>query len=184
MRQSIVGAYAICALTGACSTTRVALTPQPPALVEALRHVPATSPSLPRSDSDSIVATVLEQIAFHGTVDLPPARLVVVKRDSAFPSSSALPRIGSITFFLLTEGDIRRVADRSGELSYLNVDHPKILGDSAVVSVSTALVVDAARADRGYGRYYRGPWNLGGCAWALKRVKGSWRVLKPLCLIV
>jgi hypothetical protein len=149
-------------------------------LTNPLDEIAPAIPTPPRTQDDTLRALVLAEVLQHGTVDLEPRpAFVILQADSGSRlTTSALPHAQTTTFYLLTHTEIQDIADRSGDLKYLQVAPAIVQADSAKVYVGTAFALQ-----RTPGRQVvllAG----GGCDWPLVRESAQWRPLAPrLCLI-
>jgi len=146
---------------------------------EALRDVRPAIPIDPQTTQDTLHSLVLERALRQGTVDFPAgARLVILQRDSSISSPAGLPHVDAVTYYLLSHAEIQRLADRSGDIIYLQVTSPRIQGDSAKVWLGTSFALQR-RPGRSVVLLAGG-----GCSWSLKREAGKWHLFDPtLCLV-
>jgi len=156
-------------LSSACAATVT--------FTEAVARLPRTSPELPLTAQDTIVALVIREAVLRGIPDFPPQRQVVVQRVPEVVSSRALPRIDSVSFFLLDTAQMTKMAAQVGDFGYLRPHAPRIYGDTAVVSLATEL----ALKPRPHRMLLLGG---AGCRWRAVRRSGAWVVDTVLgCLI-
>ena len=140
-------------------------------LDEALARLTPTPPEAPLSAKDSVLSLTLEHVVVHGLPDYQPRSRVVISRDRGFASARVLPRLPSITFYMIDSNQIQAFADRYGSLEYLLVGSATAQGDSATADIGYDFAV---RRHPG-----RGPVALGGgggCYWILRRHDHVWQI--------
>ena len=127
-------------------------------------------PLPPRSSWDSVVAVVLQHAVTHGLPDYRPQRRILIQSDSAFISPSALPRIDSIDFVLLDNGQAQQAANELGDLNVLTVARFTLGGDTAVVSAVSRWVWQQRTNRLGMMA------SMSACEFRLRRLGGAWQV--------
>ena len=127
-------------------------------------------PLPPRSSWDSVVAVVLQHAVTHGLPDYRPQRQILIQSDSAFISPSALPRIDSIDFVLLDNGQVQRAADELGDLDVLTVARFNLGGDTAMASAVSRRVWQQRPGRLGM------MGSMSACEFRLRRLGGAWQV--------
>ena len=89
-----------------------------PSIQQALSYVAKPAVGMPPlSLRDSVQSLVLKGIAEGGTIDYPAhMSVIIVRRDSMFPSTFAVPQMDSVTFYVLDAATIQRLANQVGDL--------------------------------------------------------------------
>ena len=142
-----------------------------PPLRQGLARLTPARPQPPLSAIDSLLSLALEQAVIHGVADFPPHSREVIIRNSPFASAHVLPRMDSVTFYIVDSAQIQTLADRYGNVSYLLLGTTTIEADSATAAIGNTF---ALRRSPG-----RGPGVLmagGGCYWILRRHDGTWQI--------
>ena len=140
-------------------------------LDEALARLTPTLPEPPLSAKDSVLSLALERVVVYGGVlDYHLRSRVVISRDRGFASARVLPRLPSITFYIVDSTQIQALADRFGSIDYLLVGSSSVQADSATAAIGHDFAV---RRQPG-----RGPFIAGGsgCYWILRRLDRVWQI--------
>ena len=142
-----------------------------PPLRQGLARLNPARPQPPLSTIDSLLSLALEQAVIHGVADFPPHSREIIIRNSPFASAHVLPRMDSVTFYIVDSAQIQTLADRYGDVSYLLLGTTTTEADSATAAIGNTF---ALRRSPG-----RGPVVLmagGGCYWILRRHDGRWQI--------
>src|SRR5205809_3758198 len=86
-----------------------------PPLRQGLARLNPARPQPPLSTIDSLLSLALEQAVIHGVADFPPHSREVIIRNSPFASAHVLPRMDSVTFYIVDSAQIQTLADRRSE---------------------------------------------------------------------
>lgn len=140
-------------------------------LDEALARLTPTLPEAPLSAKDSVRSLALERAVVYGVRDYQPRSRVVISRDRGFASARVLPRLPSITFYIIDSTEIQALADRFGTIEYLLVGEATVQGDSATADIGYDFAV---RPNPGRGPFVG--WGGGGCYWILRRHDRVWQI--------
>src|SRR2546430_17013991 len=125
----------------------------------------------PRSTLFPYTTLFRSQAVIHGVADFPPHSREIIIRNSPFASAHVLPRMDSVTFYIVDSAQIQTLPDRYGNVSYLLLGTTTIEADSAPAAIGNTF---ALRRCPG-----RGPGVLmaaGGCYWILRRHDGRWQI--------
>ncbi len=146
-------------------------------LQEQLADLGPTRAEEPLTPEDTLIGLVLAQAALHGTVDFHPRHQVVVENRGNSLTPHAIPRGDSLTFFVLDTSQIQRLADRTGDFSYLRIAVPRIAGDTAHLAIASS----RAFRDRSRPVLFLGG---GACSLTAVRRGGNWEFVgHPACII-
>src|SRR2546422_7509231 len=94
-----------------------------PPLRQGLARLTPARPQPPLSAIDSLLSLALEQAVIHGVADFPPHSREVIIRNSPFASAHVLPRMDSVTFYIVDSAQIQTLADRDRKSTRLNSSH-------------------------------------------------------------
>jgi hypothetical protein len=132
-------------------------------LDQAMTGIAPSSPAVPQTSTDSLLAEALRQAALEWHM-----RGHVIIQQSGILSPHALPVVDSVSFYLLEPVRIQQLAIRH-DVPFLDLSiQPKAFVDSAEVGVSNTWL-------------YRKTTNLGtrvgggGCIWQFRKNAGRWR---------
>jgi hypothetical protein len=143
-----------------------------PPLLEGLASLTPTRPQLPLSAADSVLSLALEQALLHGIPDFAPRPRAAVIQSGGLASAHVLPRLNSVTFYILDSAQIQTLVDPDGDMPYLLVGHVTMEGDSATASIRCRFALRRAPGRDAGGIGIGG----GGCFWILRRHDGHWQI--------
>ncbi len=134
-------------------------------------------PTEARTVSDSIVAMVLlGAVTPGGLRGLQTDQPVIVQMDSAFLSSSALPRTDSVQFAFVDSTQAEQLANERGRLTVVSIARPIISGDTAR-SAYTARTIRGREKVGGMAEWLT-------CFYRFRRIDGAWHVDSALGCVV
>jgi hypothetical protein len=141
---------------------------------EAILTLPVTAPEQPQTQEDTLKSLALRR-AIEGqrtlidVATLPSTHRIIIAELDGQVTARSLPASDSVSFVLLSDAEIRELADRHGHFVFVVVGAVRFAGDSAIVGIGTRW----APSRRNPGVVYLGG---GVCPMQFRRLLGAWAI--------
>ena len=100
---------------------------------------------------------------------------MVIQADS-FVTPRILPKIDSVTFYILHYDQIQELAHRTEDFTFLGFAKPEFRGDTAEVGIGSTWAYKRSGFTSGMGG--------GGCVWLFTRESGRWIRSKVISCVI